>query len=126
MRKAIVLSSSIFLLILTGCIGAGNQIIRVADKMDSEPNIDVITNDEDISDIMEIVDKIEWKEDTLDRPNREDDIEFWIEKEGVDKRLANYEVWIEEDQAVIFNSVEGKVGQIQNVDTEKLKQFLTE
>ncbi|MGJ7921749.1 hypothetical protein [Neobacillus sp. LXY-4] len=126
MRKALVLTSSIFLLILTGCIGGGNQLIRVADKMDPEPNLGVITNDKDISDIMEIVDKIEWKEDTLDRPNRDDDIEFWIEKEGVDERLANYEVWIEEDQTVIFNSVEGKVGQIKNVDAEKLKQFLTE
>jgi hypothetical protein len=117
-----ILISSILFLSLTGCSeDTPKEIIRVTG---SESDIELITNEKDIADIRKIMESVEWMEGTLNRPNREVDYQFWLEEEGVEERLANYEVWYEDSKTIIFNSTDGKVGEIKELDAQKLKQYL--
>lgn len=117
-----IFMSLILVLSLTGCSeNDPKQLIRVTD---SEPDIGVITSDKDMTDIKKMMDNVKWVEGTLKKPNREEDYKFWLEEEGVEERLANYEVWYEDNQTIIFNSTNGKVGELNKSDAQILKKYL--
>lgn len=128
MRKRIFfLLLPIALLNLSGCTTEdpyADQFIRVSDHSSLGPDISVIKDEKDISEIMKLMDQVSWNSQT-DIPDRDEDYQFWLEKEDNEERLAVYEVWFEGDQSIIFDSKKRKAGYLERSDAEKLEHYFT-
>lgn len=56
--------------------------------------------------------------------NREGDYQFWLEEEGVKDRLANDKIGYDENKSIILNALEGRIGELKEIEAQKLKQYL--
>ncbi|WP_096156472.1 hypothetical protein [Bacillus sp. FJAT-45066] len=122
MKKMLILFlAAILLTTFTGCTKEEtSELIKVAD---STNDFKEITNKKDISNIKDIMKRVEWKE-SLKRPSDKESYSFWLEKEGNKERLTNYEVWFEDNQTIVFDKLNGKLGLVDNSDAPILEQHL--
>jgi hypothetical protein len=122
MKKMLILFlAAILLTTFTGCTKEEiKELIRVAN---STNDFKEISNKKDISNIKDIMTRVEWKE-SLKRPSDKESYSFWLEKEGNKERLTNYEVWFEDNQTIVFDKLNGKYGLVDNSDAPNLEQHL--
>lgn len=122
MKKILILSvAALFLTAFTGCTKEeANELIKF---VDSTNNFKEITNKEEISNIKNIMKRVEWK-DSLKRPSDKESYSFWLEEEGNNERLTNFEVWFADNQTIVFDKLNGKLGLVHNSDASILEQYL--
>jgi hypothetical protein len=117
---------TILLLLVMGCSNNKQAIemIRVADLTKGPVVFSEIQDMKKINKINEIAEQLEWADKPIET-NGDPDYSFWLERKGVELRVTNYDIWLNEDKSsVIIDHVKFKYASINGVDLEELRNLL--
>jgi hypothetical protein len=120
----IFLFSALLLITFTGCNNENSkEIIKVANSKNTLLEIKEINDKKEISNINKIMKRVVWKKSLL-RPDEKQSYSFWLEKEGNEERISNYEVWFKAKQTIVFDKFTGTYGLVNDSDILALSETL--
>jgi hypothetical protein len=123
-KLLLFLFSAVLLITFTGCTHEDSkELIKVANSKNTLLEIKEINNNKEISNIKEIMKRVEWKKSLL-RPDYDESYSFWLEKKGNEERISNYEVWFKPQQTIAFDKLTGTYGLINDTDIPLLTDIL--
>lgn len=100
-----------------------SDVIRIVDNEDKFSNIKEVKNSMKIKRINEILEEIEWSID-IQKPKKEPNYSFWLEHKGSNDRVKNYDIWFDDNFAIIFDKKNGKYGLVNDENVTELKNLL--
>ena len=118
----------LLMLLLNACTNDNHssEWIKVA-NLTARPAVEFnkITDIDIINKINAVTEGLIWQDKQIDTIG-DSDYSFWLEREGVERRITNYEIWFNENNssAVIADYVQVKYTHINGFEFEELIQIL--
>ena len=106
-----------------GCSTEVQEAFKIADLTKIPTEFKTINDREEIDQIHEIAGRLVWVEEAIETTG-DPDYSFWLEREGEELRITNYEVWINGEDSVVIDHVNIKFAHIKGVDLQELKNRL--
>lgn len=102
-----------------------SEWIRVAYLTERPVEFSSITEIDQINELNEVIEGLNWQDKQIETTDNSD-YAFWLEREGEELRITNYELWFNEksSSAVIADYVQVKFSTISGVELEQLIQIL--
>ena len=115
----------LLLALVTGCSSSKEppEVLKISDSTNISLDFREIKDKNEINQIQEIVDRLEWSDEAIETEGNPD-YSFWLERKDEELRITNYEVWFKGEESVIIDHVRVKFAYIKGVDMQELKNRL--
>jgi len=107
------------IMIIAGCSVEPLEVMKVAHLT----SITEIKEQKHIKRIDQLLTPLQWQDKQLPT-NSDPDYSFWLERKGVENRVKNYELWVNDHQSVIIDHVQVKYAFINGDSLRELVHLL--
>lgn len=110
-------------MIIAGCSVEPLEVMKVADLNAHPTSFKAIKVQKSINRIDQLLSPLQWQDRQLPT-NGDPDDSFWLERKGVENRMKNYELWVNDHQSVIIDHVNVKYAYINGDSLNELVHLL--